>query len=128
MSESNGSIIVVKDLVKRFGDRAVLDGINLEIPTGKTTVIMGGSGCGKSTFLRHLVALHKPSEGEVWIDGENIVGMNETNMNGVRRKFGMLFQSATETSDRTEVLAGCSTEKVRSLSVVKKSQSTKMSS
>jgi len=88
------NIIEIRNLVKKFGDRAVLDGISFEIPAGKTTVIMGGSGCGKSTLLRHLVALHVPTEGEIWIDGENIVGMGEKEMNQVRRKFGMLFQSA----------------------------------
>lgn len=88
------NIIEIRNLVKKFGDRAVLDGISFEIPVGKTTVIMGGSGCGKSTLLRHLVALHVPTEGEIWIDGENIVGMGEKEMNQVRRKFGMLFQSA----------------------------------
>lgn len=88
------NIIVVKNLVKRFDDRAVLDGLNIEIPAGKTTVIMGGSGCGKSTFLRHLIGLHAPTSGEIWIDGENIAGMTEKQMNSVRRKFGMLFQSA----------------------------------
>ncbi len=88
------NIIVVRDLVKSFGDRTVLAGISCEIPAGKTTVIMGGSGCGKSTFLRHLIGLHSPNSGEIWIDGENIVGMPEKGLNGVRRKFGMLFQSA----------------------------------
>jgi len=91
---NSNNIIVVKDLVKRFDDRAVLDGLSVEIPAGKTTVIMGGSGCGKSTFLRHLIGLHTPTSGEIWIDGENIAGMSEKQMNGVRRKFGMLFQSA----------------------------------
>lgn len=94
MNKENETIIQVKNLTRKFGDRAVLDGIDLEIPAGKTTVIMGGSGCGKSTLLRHLVGLMQPTTGEIWIDGENIVGMKEKNMNQVRRKFGMLFQSA----------------------------------
>lgn len=94
MIETVDPIIKVRDLVKRFGDRTVLDGLNLDIPSGKITVIMGGSGCGKSTFLRHLIGLHTPSEGSIHIDGDNIVGLNEKKMNGVRRKFGMLFQGA----------------------------------
>ncbi len=88
------AMIEIKNLVKRFGDRAVLDGINLSIPQGKITVIMGGSGCGKSTLLRNIIGLLQPEEGELWIDGQNIVGMDEMNMNQVRRKFGMLFQGA----------------------------------
>ena len=88
------NMIEVKNLVKRFGDRTVLDGLSLEIPAGKITVIMGGSGCGKSTLLRHIVGLHAPNEGEIWVDGKNIVGMDEKELNETRRKFGMLFQSA----------------------------------
>nr|MBP9866445.1 ATP-binding cassette domain-containing protein [Candidatus Omnitrophota bacterium] len=65
------SIISVRNLVKRFGDRAVLDGVTVDIPEGKITVIMGGSGCGKSTFLRHLIGLYQPDEGEILIDGQN---------------------------------------------------------
>ncbi len=88
------SIISVRNLVKRFGDRAVLDGVTVDIPEGKITVIMGGSGCGKSTFLRHLIGLYQPDEGEILIDGQNIVGLSEKPMNGVKRKFGMLFQGS----------------------------------
>ncbi len=88
------SIIKVSNLVKRFGDRAVLDGINVEIPEGQITVIMGGSGCGKSTFLRHLIGLYQPDQGEIMIDGQNIVGLAEKPMNAVKRKFGMLFQGS----------------------------------
>jgi phospholipid/cholesterol/gamma-HCH transport system ATP-binding protein len=94
MNGPSEPIISVKRLVKRFGDRAVLDGLNLSIPAGKITVIMGGSGCGKSTFLRHLIGLLTPDEGEIWVDGQNIVGLHENEMNQVRRTFGMLFQGA----------------------------------
>jgi phospholipid/cholesterol/gamma-HCH transport system ATP-binding protein len=94
MKENSDSMISVRNLVKRFGDRTVLGGIDLEIPAGKITVIMGGSGCGKSTFLRHLIGLHQPDAGEIWIDGENVVQMPEKEINRVRRKFGMLFQGA----------------------------------
>ena len=88
------NIISVRSLVKRFGDRAVLDGVTADIPEGKITVIMGGSGCGKSTFLRHLIGLYQPDEGEILIDGQNIVGLSEKPMNLVKRKFGMLFQGS----------------------------------
>jgi len=87
-------IIEVKELVKQFGDRRVLDGLNISIPRGKITVIMGGSGCGKSTLLRHLIGLHQPTSGEVWIDENNLAGLREKQMNEVRRKFGMLFQGS----------------------------------
>jgi phospholipid/cholesterol/gamma-HCH transport system ATP-binding protein len=94
MSESEPHVIEVRNLVKRFGDLTVLDGINVKIPRGKITVIMGGSGCGKTTFLRHLIALHQPTSGEILVDGTNTVGLNEKEMNEVRRKFGMLFQGS----------------------------------
>ncbi len=87
-------MITVKNLVKRFEDRTVLDGVHLEIPEGKITVIMGGSGCGKSTLLRHLAGILKPDEGIIHLDGENIVGLPEKKMNAVKRKFGMLFQGS----------------------------------
>ena len=90
MNESEPPVIEVKTLVKRFGDLTVLDGINVAIPRGKITVIMGGSGCGKTTLLRHLIALHQPTSGEILVDGQNIVGLKEKDMNEVRRKFGML--------------------------------------
>ncbi len=94
MNDPVRPIIEVKNLVKVFGDRAVLDGINILIPQGKITVIMGGSGCGKTTLLRHLIGLHQPTTGEIWVDGSNIAGLKEKEMNEVRRKFGMLFQGA----------------------------------
>lgn len=94
MTMQDKSIISVRNLVKRFGDRAVLDGVTVDIPEGKITVIMGGSGCGKSTLLRHLVGLYQPDEGEILIDGQDIVGLPEKPMNGVKRKFGMLFQGS----------------------------------
>ncbi|HQB94007.1 MAG TPA: ABC transporter ATP-binding protein [Candidatus Omnitrophota bacterium] len=87
-------MIEIKELVKRFGDRTVLDGVNVVIPEGKITVIMGGSGCGKSTLLRHLIGLHQPTSGEVWVDGRDIAGLDEKGMNEVRKKFGMLFQGS----------------------------------
>ena len=94
MKEETKNIIEIKNLVKTFDGRPVLDGLDLEIPEGKITVIMGGSGCGKSTLLRHLIGLLVPTEGSILIDGENIVGMSENEMNKVRRKFGMLFQGS----------------------------------
>lgn len=93
MSEQT-NIIETHDLVRKFGDRAVLNGLNLEIPEGKITVLMGGSGCGKSTLLRHMVGLMKPTSGNIVIDGTSIVGANEKSMNDTRRKFGMLFQGS----------------------------------
>lgn len=87
-------MIQVKNLIKRFGERTVLDGINLSVPEGKITVIMGGSGCGKSTLLKNLIGLLRPEEGEIWIEGKNVALLPDRDFDEVRKKFGMLFQGA----------------------------------
>jgi phospholipid/cholesterol/gamma-HCH transport system ATP-binding protein len=87
-------MIEVRDLKKSFGAQKVLDGVNLRIETGESVVIIGRSGGGKSVLLKHIVGLLPPDSGEVLIDGENIVPMNERELLRVRSKFGMLFQSA----------------------------------
>lgn len=87
-------MIEIKNLVKRFGEKAVLDGINLFVPEGKITVIMGGSGCGKSTLLKNLIGLLHPEEGEIWFDGKNVASLTDLEFDEVRKKFGMLFQGA----------------------------------
>jgi len=86
-------VIEVSRLVRKFGDRAVIDDVSFNIQRGETLVIMGGSGCGKSTLLRHIIGVMKPTSGSVKIFGEEITTMNERELSGVRRRFGMLFQS-----------------------------------
>src|SRR2546429_6428254 len=86
-------VIEVVDLVRKFGDRAVINNISFNIHRGETLVIMGGSGCGKSTLLRHVIGSMKPTAGSVKIFGEEITRMNERAIANVRRRFGMLFQS-----------------------------------
>src|SRR5437016_13051055 len=86
-------IIQVADLVRRFGDRAVINDISFNVHRGETLVIMGGSGCGKSTLLRHMIGSMKPTSGSVRIFGEALTTMNEREIGRVRRRFGMLFQS-----------------------------------
>jgi len=86
-------VIEVSDLVRRFGDRTVINDISLNVRSGETLVIMGGSGCGKSTLLRHIIGSMKPTSGSVKIFGQEITTMNEREIASVRRRFGMLFQS-----------------------------------
>src|SRR3989442_15252417 len=90
---TDSPIIEVVDLVRRFGDRTVLDDISFNVHRGETLVIMGGSGCGKSTLLRHMIGSMKPTSGSVKIFGEDIAAMNEREIGRVRQRFGMLFQS-----------------------------------
>jgi len=87
-------MIEVRDLKKSFGTTRVLDGVSLEVRTGESIVIIGRSGGGKSILLKHLIGLLQPESGQVLIDQQPIVGMNERQLLQVRRKFGMLFQSA----------------------------------
>jgi phospholipid/cholesterol/gamma-HCH transport system ATP-binding protein len=87
------AVIEVTDLVRKFGDRAVINDVSLTVQRGETLVIMGGSGCGKSTLLRHIIGSMKPTSGSVKIFGEEITTMNEREIAGVRTRFGMLFQS-----------------------------------
>ncbi|MCZ6835371.1 MAG: ATP-binding cassette domain-containing protein [Planctomycetota bacterium] len=86
-------IIQVENLVKRFGDQTVLDGINLDIVQGETMVIMGGSGCGKSTLLRTMIGSLMPEEGSVRLFEKTLSELNEEELNEVRKRFGILFQS-----------------------------------
>ena len=87
-------MIEARELKKSFGPQSVLNGVNLSIGGGESVVIIGSSGGGKSILLKHLVGLIRPNSGEVIIDGENIVRMDERRLIDVRHKFGMLFQGA----------------------------------
>jgi phospholipid/cholesterol/gamma-HCH transport system ATP-binding protein len=87
-------MIEVRDLKKSFGTQKVLDGITFNIEPGESVVIIGRSGCGKSVLLKHLIGLMRPDSGEVIIDDEHITSLDERALLQVRRKFGMLFQSA----------------------------------
>jgi phospholipid/cholesterol/gamma-HCH transport system ATP-binding protein len=87
-------VIEVKALHKRLGTQDVLRGVDLQVQKGHTCVILGRSGCGKSVLLRHIIGLMRPTEGRVVIDGEDITDLPERQLLGVRRKVGMLFQSA----------------------------------
>jgi phospholipid/cholesterol/gamma-HCH transport system ATP-binding protein len=87
-------MIEVRDLQKSFGPNTVLEGVNFRIEKGESVVIIGRSGGGKSVLLKHIIGLLQPDAGEVLIDGENIVPMNERELLRIRHKFGMLFQGA----------------------------------
>ncbi len=85
-------ILVVQQLIKRFGSRVVLDTISLAIESGKTTAIIGPSGCGKTVFMKHLIALERPSEGKVFFDGQRIDNLPERKLAKLRTHFGFCFQ------------------------------------
>lgn len=82
------------DLYKSFGSNKVLNGVNLEIQDRETLTIIGGSGTGKSVFLKCVMGLLKPDRGEIYIDGEETTRLDESRLLGVQKKFGYLFQGA----------------------------------
>lgn len=85
-------VIEVRDLVRRFEDRPVLNGISFTVEKGDTVIIMGGSGCGKSTLLRHIIGSMKPTSGSIKLFGEEITGMPQGQLEKLRLRFGMNFQ------------------------------------
>jgi len=89
---SEGPIIEVKDLVRKFGSRTVLNGVSFTVHKGDTMIIMGGSGCGKSTLLRHIIGSLKPTSGSVKIFGDEVTTMSKENLERLRLRFGMNFQ------------------------------------
>lgn len=84
-------MIKIENLHKRFGKLEVLNGIDINVEKGEIIAIIGPSGSGKSTFLRCINRLEEPSEGKIFIDGENVLS-KETNINEIREKVGMVFQ------------------------------------
>lgn len=87
-------IICTRGLRAHYGSKEILKGIDLEVRRSETLVILGTSGCGKSTFLRTVVGLHKPTSGEIWLCGEEVTCLTERQFDVLKRKFGILFQSA----------------------------------
>ncbi|WP_022852851.1 ABC transporter ATP-binding protein [Thermodesulfatator atlanticus] len=85
-------MIKIIDLHKAFGPQKVLQGVNLEIPEGKITFIMGASGTGKSVLLKHIIGLISPDKGQILIDGKDITRLSEPELMEIRKRFGMLFQ------------------------------------
>lgn len=89
----DAGIIVVKNLTKKFGTKTVFEDISLAIEKGKTTVIIGMSGCGKTVLIKHFNLLLRPTGGEIFFEGERIDELKEMDLNRVRTNFGFLFQS-----------------------------------
>lgn len=85
-------MIHYKKLIKSFGTRTVLKGIDLHIKAGQIVFILGTSGTGKSVLLKNTVGLMRPDSGEIWIDGEEVSKFSEQQFQSVRKKCGMVFQ------------------------------------
>ena len=95
VAAGNESLMIrVCALKKKIGQQEILRGVDLEVRTGETLVLIGRSGGGKSVLLKHIIGLMEPDSGEIWIHGENIIGMNERQLGAIREKVGILFQGA----------------------------------
>ena len=94
MSTWKDSAVALDHVSKSFGDRQVLQDVNLSVAPGETICIVGRSGTGKSVTLKLIIALIKPDAGHIWIDGEDITRLEGNELSRVRRKMGFLFQNA----------------------------------
>ncbi|HEX4541044.1 MAG TPA: ABC transporter ATP-binding protein [Acidimicrobiales bacterium] len=86
------AVISLRGVSKSFGSHAVLQDISFDVPKGRITAIMGPSGTGKSVMLKNIIGLLRPEVGEIWVEGEQIVGMRDRDLYRIRRKMGVLFQ------------------------------------
>ena len=93
MSEDQKPVISLHEVVKAFDGKVVLSGVTFDVHSGETVVIMGGSGCGKSTMLRMIVGTFPPTSGSIKLWEQEITTMDENELNELRKKFGILFQS-----------------------------------
>jgi len=84
--------IEFRDVTIEFDDRKVLDNLSFKVNRGETKIILGGSGCGKSTTIKLVLGLLKPDSGQILVDGEDITHYSEVDMMHVRKKIGMIFQ------------------------------------
>ena len=85
-------VIEVRDLVRKFGNRTVLNGVSFTVEKGDTMIIIGSSGCGKSTLLRHIIGSLKPTSGSIKIFGKETTTMPQNEFDRFRLRFGMNFQ------------------------------------
>lgn len=92
VGDDSAPMIAVRGLTKSIGEQEILRGVDLDVAKGETLVIIGRSGGGKSVLLKHLVGLMQPDAGEIWIEGQNIIGLSERRLAAIRSKVGILFQ------------------------------------
>jgi phospholipid/cholesterol/gamma-HCH transport system ATP-binding protein len=91
-ASTSDPVISIQGITKRFGSHTVLQDITFDVPRGKTSAVLGPSGTGKSVLLKVVIGLLQPEAGQVYIDGDPIVGVREKEVLRIRRKIGVLFQ------------------------------------
>ena len=95
MDTPNGKpVILIRKLHKSFGNQTVLNGVDLEVAHGKTLMILGRSGMGKSVLLKLIIGLQKSDSGSIQVEGKEIVGLSMDQLNEIRKRIGFLFQNA----------------------------------
>ena len=92
MTSVDAPLVVLKDIHFGYGERAVLEGVSLQVPRGKVTALMGASGGGKTTVLRLIGGQYKAQSGQLLFDGQNVSALDRNGLYRARRRMGMLFQ------------------------------------
>ena len=100
-STGNDAHITVRDLTMAYGDFVIQRDINFTVDRGDIFIIMGGSGCGKSTLMRHFIGLKAPAKGQILYGGDDFWAADEDQRDGMKRKFGVLYQSGALWSSMT---------------------------
>ncbi|HEX7111836.1 MAG TPA: ATP-binding cassette domain-containing protein, partial [Mizugakiibacter sp.] len=99
MSRSAEPLVRVRGLSTRLGDKVIFDGLDLDIPRGSITAVMGPSGTGKTTLLKHITGQMRPDAGEVWVDGSNVPTLGRDALFALRERIGYLFQNSALLTD-----------------------------
>ena len=95
--------IEIRSLYKAFGDNVVLDGLDLDIPEGRSLVVIGGSGTGKSVLITCILGLLFADDGSIKVDGDEVIGLRGDTLDRMRLQFGMVFQGAALFVDEAKV-------------------------
>jgi phospholipid/cholesterol/gamma-HCH transport system ATP-binding protein len=88
------AVLELRDVVKAYGDRRILDGVSFAVRRGETKIIIGASGSGKSTILKLAMGLEKPDEGQIFVNGQEITKLRERDIVPIRQHMGMVFQES----------------------------------
>ena len=93
MDKNTNPIIQVKDFTAAFGDNVVIDNISFDVFEGERFIVLGGSGCGKSVLMKHMIGLYTPASGKILIDGEDLHAVDEQMRLEILKKIGVAYQS-----------------------------------
>ncbi len=89
---ADDAVIEICDLVTRFGDAVIHNGVNLSVRRGEILALAGGSGCGKTTLLREIIQLQRPASGRIRVLGQDVLDLSEAKTQALRRRTGVMFQ------------------------------------